>query len=1352
MARSAYTGCEIQHCGCRWQYSMQGLDNLTKIELLDLVRVLEERIAQLDSGTEQSHGAQLGVDFIYGQALLVLGNSGIAAFIYDIGVDAQGREFSIIGVNQSMMALTGYSREELLGMSVINLLMHQDRQGVRRLLGNERRGGFTSSGWRHRTRTGEIREVEASGYDLQYRGRRARLVIVQDMTRRRREQLTQQRLASIVENSHDAIIATSVDGIVLSWNGAAELLFGYGPAEMIGRSIDPLYPPEIAEQEKAATGPRVLAGEAVDSRETVRLNKSAERIDVSISLAPLRDAGGAIVGVSSIIRDIRAHKEAERKLAESHERLRALAALSYDWCWEQDEDLRFTYHSAEWGPYRDQIRRTVLGRTRFEMPIQWQSEQQRAEHAKTLAECRPFKDLNYRVRDPNGRDYHLTVSGEPIFDAVGAFKGYRGIARDITDKATQEGRLRLLSAIVGSSDDAIMSWSLAGVLLSWNPGATQMLGYLEADILGKSVAVLMPPENTEWEQITRHVAAGGKVQNQQGVRRHRNGTIIPVAITCSAIRDQNGNATAISCVARDIRRQKLQEHLVSENYQRLKLALESAALSLWDWDIPASRVHYDEAFGKLLGYKPGELPEDRRPWETLLHPEDAAAVSQRIEAQLPASSGTCELEFRARTEAGEWMWLGARGRVVARGPTGGALRMMGICQEISERKRAQHMGQMLSAFLDASDDVIIGRTLDGVILSWNRGAQRSLGYAPDEVIGRNVRVLVPAERIDEIVRISDIVRGGGTVSNLDTVRCHRSGRDVHLSLAAAPLRDAEGKVIGVASIGRDISQRIRVDAEHSLLAAVVGSSHDAIVSLGLDCTVRSWNRSAELMFGYSAAEVVGRHYRRLLSSESLEHFRARRPRLQRGEPIAPFETLIRRKEGGFVLVSVAAAALREADGRIAGVAAVLRNIGSQKRLERLLARTQAIGQVGGWELDCRSLRLFWTSETYRIHGLDAEQPAPSLAQSLNFFAAEAQPQIRAAVQRAIERGEPFDLELPLIAASGRQVWVRTIGEAQRENSIVTRVYGTLQDVTARRETEDALRLSERQLDAILDHAAEGIVVLSQMGTIERINRQAQRMFGYAANEAIGMDFRQLAVQLGFEAARNQEPPEAWTRRLLGSHREMTGRRKDSTLFPLEVALSEIDMSPGPVRLSAVVRDITERKSWESRIYSLAYSDSLTGLPNRLLLRDRLEHAIAAAQRNRTLVGVLFLDLDQFKTINDSYGHHVGDQLLRDIGERTRGCVREIDTVSRLGGDEFVVVLPELKDRQDAGAVARKILSAVTQAYRIDAHEVTVTPTLGISLYPQDGIDAETLLRNADTAMYHAKEGGRNRFEYFRSQG
>jgi diguanylate cyclase (GGDEF)-like protein len=217
---------------------------------------------------------------------------------------------------------------------------------------------------------------------------------------------------------------------------------------------------------------------------------------------------------------------------------------------------------------------------------------------------------------------------------------------------------------------------------------------------------------------------------------------------------------------------------------------------------------------------------------------------------------------------------------------------------------------------------------------------------------------------------------------------------------------------------------------------------------------------------------------------------------------------------------------------------------------------------------------------------------------------------------------------------------------------------------------------------------------------------------------------------------------------MGGRREVAGRRKDGSIFPLELALSEIGMAPRPPRFTAVVRDITERKSWENHIYTLAYTDSLTGLPNRLLLRDRLEHAIATAQRNRTLVGVLFFDLDHFKAINDSYGHHMGDALLREIAARTTGCVREIDTVCRLGGDEFVLVLPELRDAADAGAVARKLLAALSQPYRIDGHELCITPTLGISIYPKDGGDADTLLRNADTAMYHAKESGKNRFRFF----
>jgi diguanylate cyclase (GGDEF)-like protein/PAS domain S-box-containing protein len=1337
---------------------MQGLDKLTKSELLELVRTLECRLDERAAGDlALSRPSPLELDFVCYQALQVLDNSGIPAFVYDTGSEAlhsgrsfagkPGSDFKLLAANHCMAALTGYQPEELLNRGLLSLLAHDERGGVRRLLNLPRQGAFSSSGgWRHRTKTGEIREVEASGYDLDFRGRRARFVIVQDVTRRKREALMQQRLASIVENSYDAIVSTTVDGTVLSWNQAAERLFGYSAAEMVGRSIDPLLPPEIAEQEKASIRPRIMAGEQVDSREAVRLHKSGERIDVAASVAPLRNTCGAIVGISSIVRDIRAHKEAERKLAESHERLRALASLSYDWCWEQDQDLRFTYHSGEWAENRDVIPNTVIGCTRFDLPIIWPSDQQREEHVRVLAERKPFKDIEYRVRDPDGHEYDMTISGEPVFDQAGRFKGYRGIGRDVTERRKQEQRLRLLSAIVGSTDDAIMSWSLDGTVLTWNPGAEAMLGFSAEEIVGKGLALLVAPGNGDWEEITRRVIAGEKVLNHETVRRHRNGTMLQVTVTCSPMRDEAGQVTAVSCVARDILHQKLQERLVVEGHQRLKLALESADLSLWDWDIPALRVHYDDAFNRLLGYAPGELASASRLWDGLIHPDDAALVAERIACHLDERCEFCDVEFRLRRRDGEWLWVAARGRVVMRDRSGGPLRMMGTCQGISTRKRAEQTSQMLASFLDSSADSIVSRALDGTVLSWNRGAERILGYTATEMVGVSHLVLIPEERRDENARVTELVRAGRTISNLETVCRHKDGREVHVALTVAPLRDADGKVMGVASIGRDITERIHIDSARGLLAAVVESSHDAIISHNLEGTILSWNQGAEEIFGFGASEVIGRSYRLLVPGESPEQVRERCSRLARGERIPPFEAAGRRKDGGTVLVSVSVAALRGEAGRIVGVAAVARDVGPQKRLELLMERTQAIGHVGGWELDCRTGRVFWTDETYRIHDLSPGKYVPSVDSSIGFYAAEAVPAIDNAMRRAMDPGEPFDLELPLITARGRRIWVRVIGETQREDGRVSHVHGTLQDITSRRQVEDALRESERQLDSILDNAAEGMIVLSATGGIERFNRQAQQMFGYSAQEVRALHLQQITVELGYEE--QGVGVAGWMQRLLGSHREVTGRRKDGSIFPLELAVSEIAMSPGPNKFTAIVRDITDRKSWESRIYSLAYSDSLTGLPNRLLLRDRLEHAIAAAQRNRTLVGVLFFDLDHFKAINDSYGHHVGDELLREIAERTRSCVREIDTVSRLGGDEFVVVLPELREPLDAAAVARKILGVLGQACRIDNHDVTITQTVGISIYPQDGPDADTLLRNADSAMYHAKESGKNRFQFF----
>lgn len=288
---------------------------------------------------------------------------------------------------------------------------------------------------------------------------------------------------------------------------------------------------------------------------------------------------------------------------------------------------------------------------------------------------------------------------------------------------------------------------------------------------------------------------------------------------------------------------------------------------------------------------------------------------------------------------------------------------------------------------------------------------------------------------------------------------------------------------------------------------------------------------------------------------------------------------------------------------------------------------------------------------------------------------------------------------------------------------------------------------EKRLRRILDTVADGIITVGTDGRIETFNPAAERIFGFQAREVLGQPVTILVP----ESVHGNEEIASYIEnkgtQILGKARELEGRRKDGTTFPMELTAAELKEERGRV-LAGVVRDITERKKAEEEIKRLALHDALTGLPNRNMFNDRLERAIGRAKRLHRQVGLMFIDLDKFKPVNDNLGHDAGDFVLKGVAERLRAHLRTTDTIARVGGDEFVVILENLDDWHAAGGVAQKLIESLAEPFDWRGTPCDLGASIGIAVYPRDAETPADLIRCADDAMYRVKQSGRNNFVYY----
>lgn len=327
--------------------------------------------------------------------------------------------------------------------------------------------------------------------------------------------------------------------------------------------------------------------------------------------------------------------------------------------------------------------------------------------------------------------------------------------------------------------------------------------------------------------------------------------------------------------------------------------------------------------------------------------------------------------------------------------------------------------------------------------------------------------------------------------------------------------------------------------------------------------------------------------------------------------------------------------------------------------------------------------------------------------------------------------------------AGHWVWVLDRGKVTRrtDDGQPLMMYGTHQDITEQKENELRLRLAA----SVFEHVNDGIMITDTKGLIQDVNQAFVRLTGYTEQEVVGKNASLLK-----SGCHDQVFYEAMWQALLNKgywSGEIWNRRKNGEIYPELLRISRIQGVGGvDINYVALMTDISHQKAYQRQLEQLAHFDALTGLPNRVILADRLHNAMAQASRRGELLAVAFLDLDGFKAVNDQHGHDTGDQLLVTMAERMGQTLRESDTLVRLGGDEFVVLLPALTESEDCLPVIRRLLSAVSEPCEISGHRVQVSASVGVAFYPQNGgVDAEQLLRQADQAMYKAKLAGKNRY-------